>query len=385
MKREDGKKKAIMNLVINASILDSKPTGVGIYTINIINEMAKLSDPGRYNIKIFSPGSRFFNVKENMEIKKIPRYVQRSEYKKFAGIFRFIWNQSLYAAASRGSDLCYSPTTHGSWLLKNQIITIHDLLAFHFPHQNKFQYYYYRYFLDKIIRHSKAVIAVSQSTKKDITKHLNYPADKIHVIYGGYDQSFFKPKPQDDDLIKRKYNIEKYILTVGATYPHKNIERLIISYSLLPDRLKKEYKLVVAGSREKYTHALMLLVKERDLQSNIVFTGYVSFDDLPYLYSGAAALVYPSLYEGFGLPPLEAMACGCPVVVSNISSLPEVCGDAAFYIDPYNVDDIANGIAKVLTDGILKEDLIRKGLERAKLFSWEKAARGILKVIESIA
>ncbi len=135
-----------MNIAINASIVDPKPTGVGVYTINIVNEMVKLKSSKKYPFTIFSANSNFFKLKENIKIKKISKYVQQSEFKKFASVFRFIWNQSIYTVATKDFDLCYSPTTHGSFLLKNQIITIHDLLALNFPEQNKLQYYYFKYF-----------------------------------------------------------------------------------------------------------------------------------------------------------------------------------------------------------------------------------------------
>ena len=255
-----------MNVAINASILDSKPTGVGIYTINIINELAKLAKARKYDFTIFSPNSNLFSLNENFEVKKISKYVQLSEYKRFASIFRFLWNQSIYTIRAKDFDLSYSPTTHGSFFLKNQIITIHDLLALYFPQQNKFQYYYYKYFLAKIIKNSKALITVSQSTKKDVMKYLNYPEEKIHVIYNGYNKSIFSPKLKEKNYIIEKYNIKEYILTIGATYPHKNIERLIISYSQLPRYIKNKYQLIIVGGREKYSRKLKLLIKEKGLE-----------------------------------------------------------------------------------------------------------------------
>lgn len=374
-----------MNVAINASILDSKPTGLGIYTINIINELARLAKSKKYDFTIYSANSTLFSLNANFQVKKIPKYVQPSEYYRFASIFRFLWNQLIYPIRAKDFDLSYSPTTHGSSLLKNQIITIHDLLALSFPQQNKFQYYYYKYFLPKIIKNSKAVITVSQSTKKDVMKYLNYPQEKIHVIYNGYNKNIFSPKSKANNYIKDRYNIKEYILTIGATYPHKNIERLIISYSQLPRYMKNKYHLIIVGWRETYIRKLKFLIKEKRLEKNIVLLEYVFFKDLPHLYSEAKVMVYPSLYEGFGLPALEAMACECPVIVSNSSSLTEVCGDAALYIDPYDCDSIGAGIMKVLTNTGLREDLKEKGLERVKMFSWEKTAEKILNVFDIIA
>lgn len=373
-----------MNLAINASILDSKPTGLGIYIINIINELVKLAKSRKYDFTIFSANSSFFTLNENFHLKKIPKYVQPYEYNRFGSIFRFLWNQLIYTIRAKDFDLSYSPTTHGSFLLKNQIITIHDLLPLFFPEQNRLQYYYYKYFLPKIIKNSKAVITVSQSTKNDIMKYLNYPQEKIHVIYNGYNKSIFSPKLKEKNYIKDKYNIKEYILTIGAAYPHKNIERLIISYSHLPCYIKDKHQLIIVGGRGKYSRKLNLLIKEKGLEKYILLLEYVFFKDLPYLYSEAKILVYPSLYEGFGLPTLEAMACGCPVIVSNSSSLTEVCGDAALYIDPYDANSIGVGIMEVLTDNVLRESLKEKGLKRVKIFSWEKTAKKILNVFDVI-
>jgi glycosyltransferase involved in cell wall biosynthesis len=374
-----------MNVAINASMLDPQPTGVGVYTINIINEILKLADPGKYCFRIFSSDNRFIEPSGNTKIKQISKYVQHSEFRKLASIFRFVWNQAVYPMATKDMDLCYSPTSHGSIFLRNQIITIHDLLTFNFPGQNRLQYGYYRYFLGRIIRNSRAVITVSRATKQDIIKNFNFPEDKIHVIHEGYNGRIFNIKKTDRSYIRNKYKIEEYILSVGATYAHKNIERLILAYSLLPEDIRNKYKLIIAGIRENYMHTLQRIVRDQGLGRYVDFLGYVDVADLSHLYRSAAVLVYPSLYEGFGLPPLESMACGCPVIASDVSSLPEVCGDACLYVDPYDVNSITKSIARVLTNKELREDLRAKGLERAQLFSWEKTAKEVLDLFEALS
>ena len=164
--------------------------------------------------------------------------------------------------------------------------------------------------------------------------------------------------------------------------PYKNLERSLEAFALLN---LKEYKFVIGGKKDpRFFPRVRKKVDALSLKDRVVFLDYVPEENLPHLYSEAAAFVFPSLYEGFGLPPLEAMACGCPVVVSNTASLPEVCGNAAYYVDPYDVENIAEGIYKVIMNQTLRQNLIKKGLERAKFFSWEKSAEEHLKVFREV-
>jgi glycosyltransferase involved in cell wall biosynthesis len=169
---------------------------------------------------------------------------------------------------------------------------------------------------------------------------------------------------------------------VGTKEPRKNLDRLLRAYLELPEWLKKEFKIVLVGPKgwgEGYSTDVFEKIRD-----HIVVIDYVDVDTLAYIYSLASLFVFPSLYEGFGLPPLEAMACGCPVVVSNAASLPEVCGEAGFYVDPNDVSSIADGICKVLTDSELRRGLVEKGLERARLFSWEKTAKETLEIFSQV-
>jgi glycosyltransferase involved in cell wall biosynthesis len=184
-------------------------------------------------------------------------------------------------------------------------------------------------------------------------------------------------------LMRRRYSLpEHFIFFTGSLEPRKNLKNLIQAYSGLDKRIRKDIKLVLAGFKGWQNKEIMALL--RKVKSDVFYLGYVSDAALRDLYNLATLFVYPSFYEGFGLPPLEAMACGCPVVVSNAASLPEVCGGAAYYVDPYNIESIAEGIHKVLTDEALRQSLIEKGLERAKLFSWEKSAKKHIEVFDEV-
>jgi glycosyltransferase involved in cell wall biosynthesis len=237
------------------------------------------------------------------------------------------------------------------------------------------------------VKHSHRIVAISESTKSEISRFFNVNADKISVIYLAYDSDIYKP---ENDLakikrVKQRYNIPgSYILCVGTLNPHKNIERLVQAFGQLKARGRIEHKLVISGKPGFHYERIIKLVGRLALEQEIIFTGYVPQSDLPALMSGADLFVFPSLYEGFGMPPLEAMACGVPVLVSNSCSLPEVVGDAAVKVDPYSVEAIADGIYEVLSNAGFQSKLRQRGLKRAELFSWEKTARKTLQLLEDV-
>ncbi len=181
-------------------------------------------------------------------------------------------------------------------------------------------------------------------------------------------------------MVQKRYGLGNYLLYIGDMRPYKNLERSLEAFARLN---LTDLSFVIGGKKDPHFYpGIEKKVDRLLLKDKVIFLGYVPEEDLPHLYSEAAAFVFPSLYEGFGLPPLEAMACGCPVVASNAGSLPEVCGDAVRYVDPYDVESIARGIHEVLTDEVMRQNLRAKGLERAKLFSWERAAKEHLKIFE---
>jgi glycosyltransferase involved in cell wall biosynthesis len=189
--------------------------------------------------------------------------------------------------------------------------------------------------------------------------------------------------------VRQKYELpNSFILFVGNVKPHKNIRGLMEAFKIVRQSGLAEMRLVIVGKKEGFITAdretFLMLDADAELRQNIQFTGYVESEDLPALYNHAALFVFPSFYEGFGLPPLEAMACGCPVVASKAASIPEVCGDAAYYVDPSNVESIAQGISEVLTNRHLREGLTAKGRERIKRFSWEQAAQEHIRVLDEV-
>jgi glycosyltransferase involved in cell wall biosynthesis len=268
----------------------------------------------------------------------------------------------------------------------SRIVTIYDLtpVVLKGAHRADFRFKFGKE-VSHAARRADKIIAISQSTKKDLINLLGAKPEKISVVYPGYDDDIFKPSPDPHKIetALRKYGIiRSYIIYVGILEPKKNILRLVEAFASLKREGKIVHKLVIAGKRAWGDETVFQAVRRNGLEGEVIFTGYVPQEELPLLMSGADVFVFPSLHEGFGIPPLEAMACGTPVIASNASSLPEVVGDAGILVDPYNVDEIAEAIYKVVSDGKLREQMRRKGLERAKLFSWKKAAQQTLQILE---
>ena len=234
------------------------------------------------------------------------------------------------------------------------------------------------------IRNSKKVIAVSDCTKNDLVKDFKIDSNKIDVVPLAVSNRFKKISNVNSlNKIKYKYKLpDKFILFVGTLEPRKNIINIIKAHKLnAKENGISDYKLVIVGKNGWHYNDILKTVEETGLKNKVIFLGYVKDEDLPVIYNLAGCFVYPSFYEGFGLPPLEAMACGCPVITSNISSLPEVVGSAAVLIDPKNIDAIANSIKMVLIDKKLRQNMIADGLLRAQKFSWAKTANSILNIV----
>jgi glycosyltransferase involved in cell wall biosynthesis len=236
------------------------------------------------------------------------------------------------------------------------------------------------------MRRAAHVLTLSQSAKQDILAHYGIPESKVSVICGGVGSRFHVLTDRDHlNAVKAKYGIEgEFILAVGNLQPRKNIRRLIHAYSQLPVPVQSRYRLVIAGQALWKHSDIYRAAAECDVQHRITFTGYVSDQDLVPLYNAAALFVYPSLYEGFGLPILEAMACGTPVVTSCRSSLPEVAGEAALLVEPTNVEEIASAMERVLQDPALAQSLSEQGIRRARGFSWKRTAHQTLQVYEKV-
>jgi glycosyltransferase involved in cell wall biosynthesis len=269
------------------------------------------------------------------------------------------------------------------------VVTIHDCIHLMFPQYlpNRWSLAYARTSITLAARRSTRVLTVSESSKRDILRYVDIPPGKIDVIYNAYDERF-RDEPNEEAVarVRERFQLQdQFVLYAGNVKPHKNLERLIEAFHLVRSRGLDHLKLVLIGDEiSKYT-ALRRAVHRHQLHKYVRFLGFLPLDTLAVLYRLAGVFVFPSLYEGFGLPPLEAMASGTPVVTSNVSSLPEVAGDAAVLVDPYSASAIADGIYRVLTDDSLRLDLKRRGLERATQFSWESSVRRVREIYGQVA
>ena len=261
------------------------------------------------------------------------------------------------------------------------VVTIHDCIHLMFPQYlpNRVAWAYARATMWVAAHRSDRVLTVSEASKRDILTFFDIPPDKIDVVHNAIDDHFWTAPPEADIArVRERYQLDHtFLLYTGNIKPHKNLVRLIEAFARLRQRGFDDVSLLVIGDEMSKLPALRRAVHTLKLHKHVRFLGHVSDQTLAALYRLASAFVFPSLYEGFGLPPLEAMASGTPVITSNVSSLPEVTGGAALLVDPYDVDAIVDGIAQVLTSPDLAASMRRRGLERAREFSWERSVQRI--------
>lgn len=264
------------------------------------------------------------------------------------------------------------------------VVTIHDCIHLRFPQYlpNRLAYAYARTMMWSAARGARRVLTVSNASKQDIVRYLKVPSGKVEVIYNGLDERLsIAPTVEDINRVRERFQLTApFILYAGNIKPHKNVDRLIEAYSILRRRGIDDVMLLIIGDELSKYPNLRRLVHRFQLHKHVRFLGFVPDATLAALYRLASVFVFPSLYEGFGLPPLEAMAAGAPVVTSNVSSLPEVVGDAALLIDPMDAGAIADATASVLRDSALRDELIRRGHARVEAFSWQRSVTRIQEV-----
>ncbi|KXH76926.1 MAG: hypothetical protein AYK18_16190 [Theionarchaea archaeon DG-70] len=267
------------------------------------------------------------------------------------------------------------------------LVTLHDLVPLRFPNLLSIRSRsYYHCMLKVAVRKARKIIAVSNCTKGDIMDFLHVSEDKIVVIHEGV-RGIFRPV-RDVSVIERvlsAHGIEgKFIVYLGQWKPHKNVEGLIKAFHYAKARVQLPHKLVICGRKNSRYYSIPQLVRRLQIQNDVIFVGLISDHDLPILLSAADLLVYPSFYEGFGLPPLQAMACGTPVIASSASSIPEVIGDSGLLHNPHNIQELSDSIIEILVNTEIRRNMIAKGLKRAKMFSWKEAAWKTLKLYEEV-
>ena len=268
------------------------------------------------------------------------------------------------------------------------VVTIHDCIHLMFPEYlpHHLGYAYARAALYTAAHKSDRIFTVSEQSKRDILKFFKVPPEKIVVTPNAIDERVIAPPTEEHvTQTRERYQLShSYLLYVGNIMPHKNLERLIEAFHLVRTQGRSELELLIIGAEISKLQALRRAVHRYDIHRYVRFLGYVPDETLAVLYRLASVFVFPSLYEGFGLPPLEAMASGTPVVTSNVSSLPEVVGDAAILVDPYSAQAIADGILKVLRSTHLRDDLRRRGLKRSQEYSWARSVQRVREIYDEV-
>lgn len=358
-------------LFINGTILDERPTGLGVYVKNVVSKLKEKDE----NFTVFCP----INI-EGVDVVKTTEKLKTS-YKKKGGLVRFLWTQFVLPFKVGKNDIVYHPFQYLSLFSRaKQIITIHDFIPLYYPEVAKHQYYYYKFIMPILLKKAYKVICISENTKNDVLKFYNIDSDKLVKIYNGYDRELFNVNNVREDILE-KYNITRpYFIAVGAGYSHKNLETALNAFSKIVNKFDSEF--VIVGKDSNYILKLKELVKKLHIEKQVKFIGYVPDEDLPTLYNKSKAFVYPTLYEGFGLPILEAMACETVVLTANNSSLPEVYGDAALDFDAKDEKEIVNKMKLVLTDSKLREKLIELSKKQIAKFTWDNTAEGVVKIVE---
>lgn len=357
-----------MKLGIDCRIISSRFTGIGRYTHELVTRLIKLNDTKEKpdQIVLFFNDPEYYEFATNSpHVKKIlvnARHYSLAEQTKF-----------LRTLNKENCDLVHFPHFNVPILYKKPfIVTIHDLTLSLFPGRKMTRLHHrlaYHKTIKNAVKKAKKIIAVSHHTKKDIVEHLKIDPAKITVIYHGIAKEF--EKTNDTDVLQKHQIPGPYLLYTGVWRNHKNLKRLIQALKIL--KSKTPLKLVITGNPDPHYPEVQQTVKDLGLQDDVVFPGFVSEKELIQLYSHAAIYVFPSLYEGFGFPPLEAMKCATPVVASNASSIPEVCGiQNAVFFDPQDENEIAQKILEVYNNKPLQMEMVKNGLQHAAQFSWEK-------------
>lgn len=345
--------------VVNGRFLTQKATGVHRYAFEICNKLHEfgvdfyvavpknINPDYKFDFKTVECGSLNTHLWEQISL---PRYLKKQ-------------GSPLLISFSGGGVLNYS----------NQIVTIHDVSHVRHPEWFSKNYCrYYGYMMPRIAQKAHAVLTVSEFSKREIIDTLNISAEKIYVIHSNVP---FHNKPSADEILNYKSeNEEKYILTVSSMDPRKNFVRLVEAFNNIED---KSIKLYIIGMQFKAfnTPDLQKLIGE-----NVILPGYIDDEALQKMYQNALFSIYPTLYEGFGLPPLESMTYGCPVIIADIPALKEVSGDAGLYTDPMNIEDMTTKMNLLAKDSELRQQLRVKGLEQIKKYSWDKSAKQVLEL-----
>lgn len=366
-----------INLVMGATSLVQPLTGIGQYTLNLSHELSLNSN---LNIDYFNG----YGWTKNPDIRVLPNL---GKFKSFirnfvpnAYEFRKYAQQKTFDLKIKNFkvDIYHEPNFLPLEFDGPTVITVHDLSYIRHSDAHPLERIrVMRKLLPRAIEHSHCIIADSHFTKSEILSEFKIDSNKVHVTHLGKSSDFYHRTKVESQEILKKYELTygNYILAVGTLEPRKNLTQVIAAYRLLPSEIAKQFPLIIVGVRGWKEKGLLSELKLLLKENKAYLLGYVPANDLPFLYSGAKAFVFPSLYEGFGLPPLEAMACGTPVITSNTSSIPEVVGDAGLMVSIGDVDNMKTNIEMICEDDVLHAKLSIAGLKQSEKFSWTACAK----------
>ncbi len=374
-----------MKVAIDVRTVLPNRSGVGNYVLHLIQNLRKVDPDSIYF---------FLSLKKNLSFlgplapEQNPLQTVFSHENHPLGDF---WEHFILPIRlmKKGIDVFHGPASLIPFRRDHYqvVVTIHDLVAFLFPETIPLKYgAYMRYLLRQAVKRANKIISVSHHTRQDLIEILKVPSEKIVVIHEA-PSPIFRPYDRNKvrTLLKERYGIQKkYIYHLGNIEPRKNLIVLLQAFTRVCQELGTEYQLVVSGQKGWLIRSLSHFLKNYPMRDQVLFTGYVPMEDLPLLMNGAEIFVFPSLYEGFGLPVLEAMSCGTPVISSNRSSIPEIVGSAGVLIDPTDVRELAHRIVYLLRNGEERRRLSLLGKDQAARFSWEEVARKTLDVYRSV-
>ena len=367
-----------MRIAIDARKL--RDYGIGTYIRNLLRHLARLDTTSEYVVLCRNEDSAYAaELGENFRAvsEESPAYSVREQFTVPLALRR------------EKAELFHAPHYVLPPLAPcRSVVTIHDCIHLRFPQYlpSRLGYGYARGALWVAAHRSARVLTVSEASKRDILEYFDVPESKITVIYNAFDERFSEEPPADEVMrVRERYQLnDPFILYAGNIKPHKNLERLIEAFHIIRRGELEFVKLLIIGDEISKYAALRRTVHRYKLHKHVRFFGFVPDATLAILYRLARVFVFPSLYEGFGLPPLEAMASGTPVITSNVSSLPEVVGDAAMLIDPYETDAIAGAMRRVLMDDRLRDDMRERGLAQAREFSWGRSVRRVKEIYDEV-
>lgn len=378
-----------MKIAIDASKAVNESAGIARYTQEIIKNLSRLYPKDKFFLYF-----NFLRGKEekNKKIESLVAGQDNINYKIYpimGYLKERLFNFSFPITKSwvKNCDVVHATEflSFDNGLKIPQVLTVHDLTMIKFPTHRGKEAIRHGKILKKACLNANQIISVSHSTKKDLIDLFDINPDKISVIHLGANKNFRRLQNQNESkkaLLKYKINFP-FILFLGTVEPRKNIKNLLLAFEKFSENSQfKDARLIIIGKKGWNSEEIFTTHDSLKFKNKVLFLDFVPNEDIIHFYNQAILFCFPSLYEGFGFPILEAMACGCPVLTSNISSLPEVGGNAAYYINPQNIKEIADAMQKILVDNIMRENMVKLGIEQAKKFSWERCAEETHKVYE---